>query len=363
MDKKKDNRRQVNIDPILHEKLKQLVDVANKNIKVANEDATTKDKIKITGMGKIVNSLIEDYLTAKVLTTDGIKLKEPYYFFIDELIEKKTVTATKEKKNYNINNQIVIYYAPNNLDSFSLNHLSYCYNENKNIHKGIIEFPVVDTATNEVTLYFLIITLTLDNVEVEIATGSELTYILNDANPDIQKEFNSINISFNEDVTKFKEVYELVFTYAPLIMLRPITLDNLFLNYMLLQDKLQEKLIEDSVEMILTTAEGVEIPFVSPPNYMLNFAKDFILTVMANDGNLNYWFKNESFKDDGAEVLTSNENLFLNKFWKAIAINNNFAEFYKKDNVAASLDIILSNNFGTADISEILEKYKVKEQE
>ena len=37
--------------------------------------------------------------------------------------------------------------------------------------------------------------------------------------------------------------------------------------------------------------------------------------------------------------------------------------FYKEDNVEASLNIILSNNFGTDDLSKILEKYNDEGQE
>lgn len=56
--------------------------------------------------------------------------------------EKRIVKATAEKPIQDLNNYAVVKKVSNNLDLFDKELKSYCYEHNKNMHRGIFIYPV-----------------------------------------------------------------------------------------------------------------------------------------------------------------------------------------------------------------------------
>ena len=98
---------------------------------------------RATERNKLINELIQQELEGKVLENKFIDLyQNPFYFNVNELLENKTVIATKKpilKRNQN--EIFVVRRVPNNLDDFNKELKTYCSENNNHIHTGYYIMP------------------------------------------------------------------------------------------------------------------------------------------------------------------------------------------------------------------------------
>lgn len=96
----------------------------------------------LTGSTKtdIVNTLLNDFFKNKIVSNDYITPPNLFYFNMKELNNKVT-EATEIKPIKELENNYIIKKIPNNLDNFNKKYNSYCYENNKNIHRGILFYP------------------------------------------------------------------------------------------------------------------------------------------------------------------------------------------------------------------------------
>ena len=108
-------------------------------------EAKNTDSNKKLSMAGYIRNLIEDDLKDKVLENNIIELKEAYYIDGAELFEKKrTVATTNDDKINDLEKMLILEKTPNNLDTFSQEHETYCTNNNKFMHRGIYILSNVD---------------------------------------------------------------------------------------------------------------------------------------------------------------------------------------------------------------------------
>ena len=97
------------------------------------------DYAKLIGDNKIdlLEELILKELEGKVLTKGFIVPEKLYYFNMKELLEEGTVKASTNKPSTDFENFYTVKMIANNLDSKNKEFKTYCYNDNKDLHKGI----------------------------------------------------------------------------------------------------------------------------------------------------------------------------------------------------------------------------------
>jgi len=97
------------------------------------------DYAKLIGTTKIelLEELIQKELEGRVLTKGFIVPEKPFYFNMNELLAEGTVEASTNKPSRNFKEFYTVKKIANNLDSKNTEFRTYCYNENKDLHKGI----------------------------------------------------------------------------------------------------------------------------------------------------------------------------------------------------------------------------------
>ena len=97
------------------------------------------DYAKLIGITKIelLEDLIAKELKGKVLTKGFIVPEKPFYFNMNDLFTYGTVKASINKPSTDFKNYYTVKKIANNLDSKNSNFRTYCYNDNKALHKGI----------------------------------------------------------------------------------------------------------------------------------------------------------------------------------------------------------------------------------
>ena len=100
------------------------------------------DYAKLIGTTKIdlLEELIIKELEKRVLTKDFIVPEKHFHFNIKELLANGTVKASTNKPSNNFDNYFTVKKIANNLDSKNKEYRTYCYNDNKDLHKGIFVF-------------------------------------------------------------------------------------------------------------------------------------------------------------------------------------------------------------------------------
>lgn len=146
---------------------------------------------------KFISEVLSERLEGLIVTNDFITLEEPFYFNWQELKEERIVKATAEKPIQDLNNYAVVKKVPNNLDLFNKELKSYCYENNKNMHRGLFIYPVP---------VFEESTLTLENI---LAYTLLFNYKTNSNELEISLiDFNELNlyIDFKTQATVQEEV-------------------------------------------------------------------------------------------------------------------------------------------------------------
>lgn len=120
----------IKIDKELQQMVKKYVDLLNENNK--ND--------KQIWQGDIVNDLIRGFFKDKQLTNDFIELETPLYIRLDKLINHKEVSADSIAPITDLQNVGVVKKIPINLDKFSTDHDTYCYDNNPGLHRGLYPY-------------------------------------------------------------------------------------------------------------------------------------------------------------------------------------------------------------------------------
>lgn len=163
----------------------------------------TKQYKKLTGISTV--ELIEDLLTGffnkTILDNNFIKLEEPYYFIDRNEYKglKQIITASLENPIETIEKKPDYIYmvneVPNNLDSFSKEHNTFCFNNNPDRHKGIYIFHK-----------FLNLS---DNPEKIDILDKIYLFDYNEADKTLILEVVDVNeLEFKIDLATHKEVYD-----------------------------------------------------------------------------------------------------------------------------------------------------------
>ena len=124
----------------------------------------------LAGINRIqfVSDLIEKELSTKVLDCNFIKLEEPYYSILEGDfgfgIKINPVENFNELDLYDEYGEDLTRYVylikkiPNNLDVWSKEYNTYCYNNNPNLHKGVyiyINASIKSESTERIPIIFL----------------------------------------------------------------------------------------------------------------------------------------------------------------------------------------------------------------
>ena len=114
------------------------------------------DYAKLIGISKIklLEELISNELEGRILTKGFIVPDKPFYFNIEELFEKGTVKASTNKPSNSFNKYYTVKKIANNLDSKNAEYRTYCYNDNKYLHKGIFIYYIFSKEAKPVPLVF-----------------------------------------------------------------------------------------------------------------------------------------------------------------------------------------------------------------
>ena len=111
----------------------QLIKKFDNYLKLCNRN---KSSDKVSRLGFIRNAM-EEELEGKILDNNFIVPEKPYYFDMKLLLGGKTVKASNNKPSTDFEKYFTVKQISNNLDSFSIEFKTYCYNDNKDLHKGI----------------------------------------------------------------------------------------------------------------------------------------------------------------------------------------------------------------------------------
>ena len=114
------------------------------------------DYAKLIGTTKIelLEGLIAEELKGKVLTKGFIVPEKPFYFNMNDLFTYGTVKASINKPSTDFNKYYTVKKIANNLDSKNSDFRTYCYNDNKALHKGIFIYYFFSKEAKPVPLVF-----------------------------------------------------------------------------------------------------------------------------------------------------------------------------------------------------------------
>lgn len=170
--------------------------------------------VKGNTKNKLINDLLQDFFNNKIVSNDYIKLKEPLYFNIQDLLNNKSVICTNSKPTSKFNEFIKIVNVPNNLDSYNKNYNSYC-SDAPNHHKGILINSLLDENHENLFIHYLgfefiindpdynLITNSQDTLKISLINETELLNVLNmDKHKEILKEFKAKEKELKEAIRK-----------------------------------------------------------------------------------------------------------------------------------------------------------------
>lgn len=119
-------------------------------------NAALVDYANLIGITKIelLEEMITKELEGRVLTKGFIVPDKPFYFNLDVLLTEGTVKASTNKPSRDFNKFYMVKKITNNLDSKTAEFRTYCYNDNKNLHKGIFIYYIFSKEAKPVPLVF-----------------------------------------------------------------------------------------------------------------------------------------------------------------------------------------------------------------
>lgn len=182
-----------------------------------------------TSQNKFIRSLINNYFNNKIVSNDFIKLKKPFYFNINDLLNNNAVVCSLDKPTSNINNYYIIDKVINNLDKYEPDFKTFCTGS-RNEHKGILincfkihneikpfyllfEFKDIPNKENEPLLKLSIIKLNelifngfdFDNNKELLTDLKQQETIINE----YKRQENEYNNQLNKDNEQIKELLKI----------------------------------------------------------------------------------------------------------------------------------------------------------
>lgn len=162
----------------------------------------------------LINNIFSEYFKKRTLTSDFLKLDNPYYFNVVELLEQKETKAISKAPETNQFNYYIINAIPINFNTWNKNYNSYCFNNEFNHHKGIIFncFVVNDKLYNA----FIIFELKDKDLIIKLYDYNELNLLINNDTKEIINELkdnykfyyngwiNNLNLNFINNAAGIK---------------------------------------------------------------------------------------------------------------------------------------------------------------
>ena len=196
------DKTQVNIYPS-----NELLTKINNYIFLMNEDKPNNER-KLNRSDFILD-LVEKELQGLVLDNTEIKLEEPFYFNLKELVENGTVKASKTNPIHEREEIQIVKSVPNNLDTFNREFRTFCYENKASLHIGltvITELNSEDATTLEDGLKDTIYIYSYDSQEetLEITIGNDINMYFKIEQEDLKEQIleknNTIHLLYNRSI-------------------------------------------------------------------------------------------------------------------------------------------------------------------
>ena len=152
---------------------------------------------------ELIRTYFKELLANKVLTNDYIDLDNTYYYNLEDLRSNSEIIASTEFIS-EPEKQVKIEKIPNNLDSWSIEKNTYCYNNNPEEHKGINITVLYYPSKNDLLeVNYIVYKLTGSELKVGLVKPNFLGILLDKPEEqNILKELKSIEAEINEDIEK-----------------------------------------------------------------------------------------------------------------------------------------------------------------
>ena len=165
------------------------------------------DYAKLIGITKIelLEGLIAEELKGKVLTKGFIVPEKPFYFNMNDLFTYGTVKASTNKPSTDFNKYYTVKKIANNLDSKNSDFRTYCYNDNKALHKGVFIYYFFSKEAKPVPLV-MDYNIESNELIISLIKLSELAYLI-ESEEDVVTIENVIQ-SVKDNVEKYEKAMQ-----------------------------------------------------------------------------------------------------------------------------------------------------------
>lgn len=151
---------------------------------------------------ELIRNYFTDLLADKVLTNDYIDLGTSYYYNLEDLRSNSEIMASTEFIS-EPEKQVKIEKIPNNLDSWSIEENTYCYNNNPEEHKGINITVLYYPSKELLEVDYIVYKLTGTELKVGLVKPDFLGILLDKPEEkELLKELKSIESEIKEDIEK-----------------------------------------------------------------------------------------------------------------------------------------------------------------
>lgn len=151
---------------------------------------------------ELIRNYFTDLLADKVLTNDYIDLGTSYYYNLEDLRSNSEIMASTEFIS-EPEKQVKIEKIPNNLDSWSIEENTYCYNNNPEEHKGINITVLYYPSKELLEVDYIVYKLTGTGLKVGLVKPDFLGILLDKPEEkELLKELKSIESEIKEDIEK-----------------------------------------------------------------------------------------------------------------------------------------------------------------
>jgi len=145
---------------------------------------------------KFVSDLIEKELSNKILDNNFIELEEPFYFMMECEFKLGTkINPVKDFYELNLYDEeyledftdavFLVKRIPNNLDVWSKEYNTYCYNNNPDLHKGVYIYIDVSITNESVERIPIIFNYNSSTNVLELETVPSFLSLKNKLNLDV----------------------------------------------------------------------------------------------------------------------------------------------------------------------------------
>jgi len=150
---------------------------------------------------ELIRNFFTELLADKVLTNDYIDLGTSYYYNLEDLRTNSEIIASTEFIS-EPEHQVKIEKIPNNLDSWSIEKNTYCYNNNPEEHKGInITVLYYPSEEDLLEVNYIVYKLTGTELKVGLVKPEFIGILLDKPEEhELLKELKSIEAEIKKDI-------------------------------------------------------------------------------------------------------------------------------------------------------------------